>query len=133
MRVSGEIEADFENATCRIEAAPQGFAPTVTHTVIFAAAAMTSRTTGRARQTRASDAALIHNKENAKVTGEKTKGKAKSRAASKKVYCNCRKPDDGSPMILCAHCKEWCVFCVPFTDSRRFTSFTLGTTFDAFP
>ncbi|OCH87397.1 hypothetical protein OBBRIDRAFT_759875 [Obba rivulosa] len=75
---------------------------------------MTSRTTGRARPSR--DAATTHNKENAKVNGEKTKGKAKPRATAK-VYCFCRKPDDGTPMILCAHCKEWYHFrCIPLEE-----------------
>ncbi|EMD38932.1 hypothetical protein CERSUDRAFT_104220, partial [Gelatoporia subvermispora B] len=67
---------------------------------------MTSRPTGRTRQSRASDAASPHNKENATINGEKTRGKAKPRVEGK-VYCSCRKPDDGTPMILCAHCKEW--------------------------
>ncbi|KAJ3526469.1 hypothetical protein NM688_g8259 [Phlebia brevispora] len=25
----------------------------------------------------------------------------------RKVYCSCKQPDDGSPMILCSECKEW--------------------------
>lgn len=34
------------------------------------------------------------------------------RASSKKIYCSCRQPDDGSPMILCSECKEWCAYLI---------------------
>ena len=47
------------------------------------------------------------NKENVKLNGSKAKARVKSRAG--KVYCTCRKGDDGSPMILCAECNEWYV------------------------
>jgi hypothetical protein len=50
-------------------------------------------------------------KEN-KVVGSKGKGKSsvvqkKSRAATKKQYCVCKQPDDGTPMVHCSECKDW--------------------------
>lgn len=55
-------------------------------------------------------------KENKKVMGKKVqrkaptravKAKTKAAAAAKKVYCLCKKPDDGTPMVNCAECKDW--------------------------
>ena len=51
-------------------------------------------------------------KENKKVMGTKVQKKgptrpARAKAAAKKVYCLCKQPDDGSPMVNCAECKEW--------------------------
>lgn len=50
------------------------------------------------------DDSAVENKENARLSGSKARGKAKPKT---KVYCSCRKGDDGSPMILCAECNEW--------------------------
>jgi hypothetical protein len=46
-----------------------------------------------------------------RLNGVKAELKPKTKVANKarKMYCSCRQPDDGSPMILCAECKEWCV------------------------
>ncbi|GJE91188.1 hypothetical protein PsYK624_073370 [Phanerochaete sordida] len=62
------------------------------------------------RQTQASSSQ--HNsseKENAtKQNGSSAELRSKSKPAGKahKLYCSCRQPDDGSPMILCSECKE---------------------------
>jgi len=48
-------------------------------------------------------------KEN-KVMGAKSQRKGpttKTKASAKKVYCICKQPDDGSPMVNCAECKDW--------------------------
>jgi hypothetical protein len=47
-------------------------------------------------------------KEN-KAVGSRGKGKTqrKTRAAAKKHYCVCKKPDDGTPMVNCSECKDW--------------------------
>ena len=34
--------------------------------------------------------------------------KAKPARKGSKAYCLCREPDDGSPMIHCSSCKDWC-------------------------
>lgn len=71
---------------------------------------MPTRSSARSQQGRGpqlNDSAN-ENKENARLNGNKTKGRAKLK--SSKVYCSCRKGDDGSPMILCAECNEWYVF-----------------------
>ena len=51
-------------------------------------------------------------KENRKLTGLKGKGdvsagRRKSKAAAKKEYCICKRPDDGTPMVSCSECKDW--------------------------
>ncbi|KAI0766609.1 hypothetical protein BD413DRAFT_147774 [Trametes elegans] len=46
-------------------------------------------------------------KENGKVNG--SSGRSRVTRKSSKTYCVCKKPDDGSPMIHCAGCKDWCV------------------------
>lgn len=30
-----------------------------------------------------------------------------TRAAVKKAYCVCRRPDDGTPMVNCSECRDW--------------------------
>lgn len=41
---------------------------------------------------------------------EQTKSSAAttSHGKTRKMYCSCRQPDNGSPMILCSECNEWC-------------------------
>lgn len=77
------------------------------------------------------DSIQVENKENAKMNGGKAKGKAKPRTASKgsKVHCLCRKSDDGSPMIRCEECKEWCVKASYFACSNGGLIFFPGITF----
>merc|ERR1711933_390556 len=37
-----------------------------------------------------------------------------------KLYCICRKPDDGSAMIQCPKCSEWFhIRCIKITESQR--------------
>ena len=36
-------------------------------------------------------------------------GRPAPHGRSRRAYCSCRQPDDGTPMILCSECKEWCV------------------------
>ncbi|EED81881.1 predicted protein [Postia placenta Mad-698-R] len=50
-----------------------------------------------------------HQRENVKLDSTKGKGKPRPHIASK-VFCVCRKPDDGTPMIRCEQCREWFVF-----------------------
>lgn len=56
--------------------------------------------------------------ESKKVAGAKGKGKSMgtalkrpkgTRAAAKKMYCVCKQPDDGTPMVNCSECKNWSV------------------------
>ncbi|KZT20099.1 hypothetical protein NEOLEDRAFT_1141182 [Neolentinus lepideus HHB14362 ss-1] len=56
-------------------------------------------------------------KENAKVVKGKGRKKA-ARGKSKKVYCMCKGPDDGTPMVACGECEEWYHFrCVNLDES----------------
>ena len=52
-------------------------------------------------------AAQCGDKENVSMNGASAKAKAPRKGS--KAYCLCRKPDDGSPMIHCSTCKDWCV------------------------
>ena len=73
----------------------------------------TRTTTIRTRQlTRAisntqDSSVLSDEKENVNMNG--TSGKAKATKRGAKTYCLCKKVDDGSPMIHCSSCKDWCV------------------------
>ncbi|KAJ7765491.1 hypothetical protein DFH07DRAFT_1058909 [Mycena maculata] len=60
------------------------------------------------------------------------KGRSKSKSQSEKedkeeeadgnVYCVCRNGDDGSPMVNCGECDEWCVFSsIPAIRSASFS------------
>ena len=41
---------------------------------------------------------------------------------SEKLYCTCRKIDDGSPMVSCCECNFWFHFaCVNYTEEMRDT------------
>ncbi|SJL03788.1 uncharacterized protein ARMOST_07145 [Armillaria ostoyae] len=56
-------------------------------------------------------------KENEK-SGTKLKSIRTKTTKSKKVYCICRKGDDGTPMIQCAECTDWYHFsCVNLTEN----------------
>ncbi|KAK0188946.1 hypothetical protein F5146DRAFT_688014 [Armillaria mellea] len=56
-------------------------------------------------------------KENEK-SGTKLKSTRTKATKSKKVYCICRKGDDGTPMIQCAECTDWYHFsCVNLTEN----------------
>ncbi|CAL1715045.1 unnamed protein product [Somion occarium] len=88
------------------------------------AATMSTRAAARARKERTSVSSQHDNptdKENTKVSGHKPETKstrAKTKAKAPKVYCTCKKPDDGTPMILCSECKEWYHFnCVDLKES----------------
>ena len=52
----------------------------------------------------------ITNKENAKMNGHEAVTKTVRAKSKRKVYCTCRQPDDGMPMISCSECEEWYVF-----------------------
>jgi hypothetical protein len=35
-----------------------------------------------------------------------------SQGKEKSSFCLCHKPDDGTPMVCCSGCDEWCVYAV---------------------
>lgn len=37
------------------------------------------------------------------------KARAMSTVSADKPFCTCKKGDDGTPMIYCTECKDWCV------------------------
>jgi len=51
-----------------------------------------------------------------------TRGKAKtpikthydqdSQVKEKSTFCLCHQPDDGTPMVCCSVCDEWCVYAI---------------------
>jgi hypothetical protein len=68
------------------------------------AAAPTSKVKGKAAKATPTDGQT--EKENDRYhTNAKVDGKARQSAA--KLYCLCRKGDDGSPMVLCSECQDW--------------------------
>ncbi|TBU36508.1 hypothetical protein BD309DRAFT_1013470 [Dichomitus squalens] len=82
----------------------------------------TRTTTVRTRQAtrtgpQTQDTAVISdNKENFRMNGSLGKVRATKRGA--KIYCLCKKPDDGSPMIHCSSCKDWYHFrCVELSET----------------
>ncbi|KAJ3003564.1 hypothetical protein NUW54_g5232 [Trametes sanguinea] len=83
---------------------------------------MTTRAAARARQLSQAnppsqeDSSVVQDeKENVKMNG--SAGKARVTRKSSKTYCICKKPDDGSPMIRCASCKDWFHFrCVELSE-----------------
>jgi hypothetical protein len=76
-----------------------------------------SQSTGsRARSLRGEDHMSEMEKEN-----KTSRGKAKTKAANhaqnsqvkeKSTFCLCHQPDDGTPMVSCSVCDEWCVYAV---------------------
>ncbi|EJF64119.1 hypothetical protein DICSQDRAFT_100770 [Dichomitus squalens LYAD-421 SS1] len=45
-------------------------------------------------------------------------GKVRATKRGAKIYCLCKKPDDGSPMIHCSSCKDWYHFrCVELSET----------------
>ncbi|CDO75985.1 hypothetical protein BN946_scf184548.g2 [Trametes cinnabarina] len=83
---------------------------------------MTTRAAARARQlsrteplSQEGESIAQDEKENVKMNG--SSGKSRVTRKSSKVYCICKKPDDGSPMIHCASCKDWFHFrCVELSE-----------------
>ncbi|KAI0644219.1 hypothetical protein C8Q79DRAFT_974759 [Trametes meyenii] len=61
------------------------------------------------------EASSVDEKENIRLKG--TSGRSRVTRKALKTYCICKKPDDGSPMIHCASCKDWFHFrCVELSD-----------------
>lgn len=96
-------------------------ATTAAHFSSHAALTVTTMSTRSAVRTRQASRAETSNqasqeaasaaqdeKENMKVNGPSGRTRV-TRKSSSKPYCICKKPDDGSPMIHCASCKDWYV------------------------
>lgn len=52
-------------------------------------------------------------KENKTIRGKAKapiKAAQDSQAKEKSAFCLCHQPDDGTPMVCCAVCDEWCVY-----------------------
>ncbi|KAI0666802.1 hypothetical protein C8Q78DRAFT_994559 [Trametes maxima] len=61
------------------------------------------------------EAVSVDEKENVKM--RVPSGRSRVTRKGLKTYCICKKPDDGSPMIHCASCKDWFHFrCVELSD-----------------
>ena len=92
--------------------APGG--PSNSHGVVILAFTMSTRTTtiktrhsSRMSSVAQESAPTADEKEHMKMNGSQSKARVTRK--STKTYCLCKKPDDGSPMIHCSACKEWCV------------------------
>jgi hypothetical protein len=51
--------------------------------------------------------ALLNLKDEEKTTNQSTLGTGKTYLQDEPVFCICRKPDDGRPMVCCDVCDEW--------------------------
>jgi hypothetical protein len=51
--------------------------------------------------------ALLNPRKEEKVTPQETVGSGKAYLQDEPVFCICRKPDDGRPMVCCDVCDEW--------------------------
>jgi hypothetical protein len=64
------------------------------------------QTRSKEKSTRTDDAVSDIEKE----TGSRTaRSRTEAHAKPMHTYCVCNQPDDGSPMVCCSHCSDWCV------------------------
>lgn len=52
--------------------------------------------------------------EKAKTPIKATQDAQDRQPKDKCTFCICHEPDDGTPMVCCSVCNEWCVYAIGF-------------------